>query len=213
MHTPDDVAAVILAGGESQRMGTNKALLEVAGQPLIVRTVARVRGLCAETIVVTNTPDVYRFLVADFGARLVADAYPARGSLVGLYSGLRAARSSLALALACDMPLLNLDLLRAMIGLAADVDAVVPRIDGLAEPLHAIFRPATCAPAIWQHLEAGDRRMVSFLPDVQVRYLDAADVDVYDPHRLSFMNVNTPAEWADAQAWLAEAGGEHGPGL
>lgn len=213
MHSPDDVAAVILAGGESQRMGTNKALLEVAGQPLIARTVARVRGLCAEIIVVTNTPDVYRFLVADFGARLVADAYPARGSFVGLYSGLCAAQSSLALALACDMPLLNLNLLRAMIGAAADVDAVVPRIDGLAEPLHAIYRPSTCAPAIWQHLEVGDRRMVSFLSDVQVRYLDAADVDVYDPYRLSFMNVNTPAEWADAQAWLAEAGGEHGPGL
>ncbi len=213
MHLPDDVTAVILAGGESQRMGTNKALLEIAGQPLIARTVARVRALCAEIIVVTNTPEVYQFLVAEFGADLVPDTYPARGSLVGLYSGLRAVRSSLALALACDMPLLNLSLLRAMIGLAAGVDAVVPRMAGLAEPLHAIYRPSVCVPAIRRHLEIGDRRMVSFLPDVAVRYLDAADVDAYDPRRLSFMNVNTPAEWADAQAWLAATGDDHGAGL
>ena len=79
MHPPDDVTAVILAGGESQRMGTNKALLEIAGQSLIERTVTRVRALCAEIVVVTNTPDVYRFLVSEYGARLVAAAYAARG--------------------------------------------------------------------------------------------------------------------------------------
>lgn len=213
MYPPHEVAAVILAGGESQRMGTNKALLEIAGQPLIARTAARVHTLCAEIIVVTNTPEVYRFLASEFGARLVADAYPARGSLVGLYSGLRAAQSPLAVALACDMPLLNLGLLRAMIGLAAGYDAVVPRIDGQAEPLHAIYRPAVCAPAILRHLELGNRRMISFLPDVQVHFLDAADVEAHDPRRLSFMNVNTPAEWAAAQVWLSEAGGDHGPGL
>lgn len=202
MHPSDDVTAVILAGGESQRMGTNKALLEIAGQPLIARTVARVRALCAEIIVVTNTPDVYRFLVSGFGARLVPDAYAARGSLVGLYSGLCAAQSPLALALACDMPLLNLDLLRAMVDQAAAYDAVVPRIDDLVEPLHAVYRPAVCAPAILRRLEAGDRRMISFLPDVAVRFFEAADVEVYDPRRLSFMNVNTPGEWAAAQPWL-----------
>lgn len=212
-RTLDDVTAVILAGGESQRMGTNKALLAVAGQPLIARTAARVRALCDGIVVVTNTPDVYQFLVSDFGAVLVADAYPARGSLVGLYSGLRAVQTPLALALACDMPLLNLGLLQAMIGLAVDCDAVVPRMEGQAEPLHAIYRPATCAPAVLRHLEAGDRRMVSFLPDVQVRYLDAADVEAYDPQRLSFVNVNTPAEWADAQARLAETDAGRGPDL
>ena len=101
------ISAIILAGGESRRMGSNKALLSLDGQPLIARTAACLRPLADELIVVTNTPEAYQFLVADFAARLIPDALPARSALVGLYSGLRMARGDLALAVACDMPFLN----------------------------------------------------------------------------------------------------------
>ena len=144
------VSAIILAGGESRRMGTNKALLALDGQPLIAHVAARLQPLAADLIVVTNTPEVYAFLARDFNARLIPDALPLRSSLVGLFSGLVAARGELALAVACDMPFLNPDLLAYMLTLAqAGYDVVTPAVDGLLEPLHAVYRPAACAPARW----------------------------------------------------------------
>ena len=182
------ISAIILAGGESRRMGSSKALLSLDGQPLIARTAACLRPLADELIVVTNTPEAYQFLVADFAARLIPDALPARSALVGLYSGLRMARGDLALAVACDMPFLNPALLGFMLTLAQAVD-------DLLEPLHAVYRPASCTPAVERHLLAGDRRMISFYAAVQVCQVTAADVARFDPGRLSFVNVNTPEEW------------------
>ena len=80
------ISAIILAGGESRRMGFNKALLPLDGQPLIARTAACLRLLADDLIVVTNTPETYQFLVADFGATLTPDALPVRSALVGLLS-------------------------------------------------------------------------------------------------------------------------------
>ena len=154
------------------------------------------RPLADELIVVTNTPEAYQFLVADFAARLIPDALPARSALVGLYSGLRMARGDLALAVACDMPFLNPALLGFMLTLAqAGYDVVVPQVNDLLEPLHAVYRPASCTPAVERHLLAGDRRMISFYAAVQVCQVTAADVARFDPGRLSFVNVNTPEEW------------------
>ena len=199
------ISAIILAGGESRRMGSNKALLSLDGQPLIARTAACLRPLADDLIVVTNTPEAYQFLVADFAARLIPDALPARSALVGLYSGLRMARGDLrisgsthisALAVACDMPFLNPALLGFMLTLAqAGYDVVVPQVNDLLEPLHAVYRPASCTPAVERHLLAGDRRMISFYAAVQVCQVTAADVARFDPGRLSFVNVNTPEEW------------------
>ncbi len=194
------VSAIILAGGESRRMGTNKALLALDGQPLIAHVAARLQPLAADLIVVTNTPEVYAFLARDFDARLIPDALPLRSSLVGLFSGLVAARGELALAVACDMPFLNPDLLAYMLTLAqAGYDVVTPAVDGLLEPLHAVYRPAACAPAIERSLAAGDRRMVSFYEAVRVRPLTAAEAARFDPERLSWVNVNTPEEWKQWQ--------------
>ena len=81
------VSAVILAGGESRRMGRNKAFIDLDGVPLIERVIERVAPLCTEIILVTNDASAY----AQFGRRIVADVYPGKGSLGGIFSGLQAA--------------------------------------------------------------------------------------------------------------------------
>jgi len=198
------ISAIILAGGESRRMGANKALLSLGGQPLIARTAVSLRLLADEIIVVTNTPETYHFLVSDFHATLTPDAFPTRSALVGLYSGLQAARGDLALAVACDMPFLNPALLRFMLSLAhTGYDVVAPQVDNQWEPLHAVYRPATCAPVVERRLLAGDRRMISFYPEVKVRLVTAAEVAEFDPDRLSFVNVNTPEEWEQWRMFLS----------
>ncbi len=196
------VSAIILAGGQSRRMGINKALLPLDGQPLIAHTAACLRPLAAELIVVTNTPQTYAFLETTFGARLIPDALPVRSALVGLFSGLQAVRSELALAVACDMPFLNVDLLRFMLTLAQEgFDVAVPQVDGQFEPLHAVYRPAACVPVIERHLRAGDQRIISFYSAVRVRPVTAVELVQFDPQRLSLVNVNTPEEWKEWQTF------------
>lgn len=202
------VSVAILAGGGSRRMGTNKALLKVGQETLIERVVKKVSRLSEEIIVVTNDPAEYRSL----GLRLVRDVYPGQGSLGGIYSGLLAASQEYTLVVACDMPFLNLDLLHYMIDLAPGNDIVMPRMlkresedeedltdeeitarDTLMQPLHAVYGKG-CLEPIRLLLEEGDLRIISFFPQVRVRYVEAEEVERFDPERLSFFNINTPAD-------------------
>lgn len=195
------VSAVVLAGGQSARLGRDKSLLEIDGQPLLARTVRKLVTLSDDLIIVTNHASRYRSL--ELPARFVADEQRGMGSLMGIYSGLKAARHSYALAVACDMPFLNMALLNHMICLIDDYDVIIPRFDNFLEPLHAIYSQA-CQPAMGQLLEQGRRQIIGFFDQVRVRYIDELEIDRFDPQRLSFVNVNTPDDWARVQSLLQD---------
>ncbi len=194
------ISAVILAGGQSARLGQEKALLSLNGQPLLARTVERLAALSDDLVVVTNHPARFRSL--GLPARLVPDEQPGVGSLMGIYSGLRKARYSHALVVACDMPFLNLSLLQYMVPLADGHDVVIPRLDGFLEPLHAIYGKA-CLGAMKRLLDKERRQIIAFLGEVRVRYVEPHEIDRFDPQRLSFVNVNTAEDWARVQGMLA----------
>ena len=200
------VSAVILAGGKSRRMGRDKSFIEFEGQPLIARVIARVSALSDDVIIVTNDAQSY----APFGQRIVADVFPGKGSLGGIYSGLQAAREDYAFAVACDMPFLNSDLMRFMVSLAPEFDVVIPRAkdpSGKAKrstrphrllakevdlhPTHAIYAK-TCLAPIHERLLVDDLRIIGFLDAVSVRVVEEMEIDLYDPKHLSFFNMNTP---------------------
>jgi len=195
------ISAIVLAGGESRRLGQDKCMLPVEGQPLLARTLALLASLAGDLLVVSNDP--YR--AADLGrpVRLVPDQQPGVGALMGLYSGLKAARHDRAVAVACDMPFLNLPLLRYMISLAAGYDVVLPRLGDLAEPLHAVYGKGCLGP-MERHLALGRRRIVAFFDEVRVCYVEQAEIDRFDPRHLSFLNVNTPQDWRRVQSVLEE---------
>lgn len=195
------VSAVVLAGGRSRRFGRDKSLLRLAGEPLVARTVRTVAALSDDLIIVTNDPARYETLALP--ARLVPDERPGLGSLMGIYSGLKAARYSHALAVACDMPFLSLSLLRYMLPLADGHDVVIPRLDGLMEPLHAVYGKA-CLPPMRRLLDQGHRQIIAFFDKVRVRYVGAGEVEPLDPRRLSFVNVNTPEDWEQVQEVFSE---------
>ena len=183
----ESVSAIILAGGQSRRMGHDKALIDFRGRPIIAHVIDTVRELSNDVIVVSNRAEAY----APFGARVVPDYDPPSGPLGGIAAGLSAARYDLALVVACDMPFLKIDLLRYLIDLAVDADAVTLQIEDQYEPLHAIYRRA-CLTAIHQHLTAGDRRVISFYADVRLRSIPEADWRTIDPDGRSTANLNTP---------------------
>lgn len=190
---------MILAGGQSRRLGTDKAFLSVDGQPLVARTLESLAPLSDDRLIVTNTPEAFEGL--NLLARLIRDERPGVGSLMGIYSGLKAACYANALVVACDMPFLSLPLLRFMIPLAAGYDVVIPRIGGLAEPLHAIYS-RTCLAPMARLLDKGQRKIIAFFHEVRVRYVEEAEIDLLDPHHLSFLNVNTVEDWRSAKKLL-----------
>lgn len=190
------LSAIVLAGGQSSRLGVNKALLRLAGQAMIARIVDRLRVVTDDVIIVTNEPDDYAPL--DLAASLVRDERPGEGSLMGIYSGLRAAAGHHALVVACDMPFLHLPLLRYMAALTPGSDVVVPRVGEWLEPLHAIYGKRCLGP-IAALLAQHRRQIVAFYGDVDVRYVEETEIARYDPGRLSFVNVNTPEDWQRVQ--------------
>jgi molybdopterin-guanine dinucleotide biosynthesis protein A len=195
------VSGLILAGGQSRRMGANKAFLEVGGRPIIERVIEQVALVSQEILLLTNTPDEY----AHLGYPTVPDAYPGQGSLVGIYSGLEAASHPVALVVACDMPFLNASLLRHMISLAPGHDAIVPRTKQGVEPLHALYSKA-CLPAMEGLLQRDNLKVIAFYSQVQVRYVEQEEIETLDPQHLSFFNVNSPADLQWARRMAARVG-------
>jgi len=196
----EPVSAIILAGGASRRLGADKRRLRLWGEhgpTLLERTLATASELCAEALVVLNDPEQWPALPA----RLVRDAYPGAGPLGGIYTGLLACANPFALVLACDMPFLKRELLAAMLAFPRDYDLLAPRAhvpqatrnDLGIEPLHAIYSRA-CLPAIREALEAGERHMTAFLPQVRVRVLERAEYAAYDPDGLALFSLNTPEQ-------------------
>jgi molybdopterin-guanine dinucleotide biosynthesis protein A len=190
------VSVVILAGGQSRRLGRDKSLLELAGQPLLQRVATRLAPLSDDLIVVANDPD--RYVALNLPARFVADRVQGMGSLMGIYSGLCAARHPQALLVACDMPFLNVALLRYMIPLAGGYDVVIPRLDGMLEPLHAIYGK-TCLSHMAGLLGRREKKITAFFEKVLVRYVEKDEIDRFDPKHLSFLNVNQPEDWRQVQ--------------
>ena len=152
------VSGVIMAGGASRRLGRNKALERIGGKALIERVIDSLVPLTTEVLVVVARPEHAAALLLPSWVRAVSDCYPGRGSLGGIFSGLEASAEPWSLVVACDMPFLNRELLRYLIGESSNVDAVVPCLGGQPEPLHALYSKACLAP-MQRMLRAGQLKI------------------------------------------------------
>ncbi len=184
------VAGVILAGGRSSRMGSDKALLPYQGGRFIEAIHRRMEELFEEVIVATGDADRYDFLPC----RRVTDRYPGMGALGGIHAALRACGAEKIFVVACDMPHLAPDLVRHLCSLSEGSDVVVPESEGGLEPLHAVYRKGVL-PVVEDALRDGQCRVVSFFDRVRVRRVPLAEVERIDPGLTAFRNINTPEEY------------------
>jgi molybdopterin-guanine dinucleotide biosynthesis protein A len=199
------VSGVIMAGGASRRLGRNKALERIGGKALIERVIDSILPLTSEVLVVVGQPQEGAALRLPGTVRVVSDRYPGRGSLGGIFTGVDAAAEVWSLAVACDMPFLNREVLRHLIEESGNVDAVIPRLGGQIEPLHALYSKACLAP-MGRMLRAGQLKIAPLFEAVRVRYVDEGTIDRIDPRRLSFFNINTKADVEEAQRLLGGVG-------
>jgi molybdopterin-guanine dinucleotide biosynthesis protein A len=132
------------------------------------------------------------------GVKIVTDIYPDKGPLGGIYTGLVTSDTRYNLVVACDMPFLSQPLLGYMVQLSANFDLVIPRWNGLVEPLHAVYSK-DCLAAMESTLKQGILSVTKLLSLVRVRYVEAEEIERFDPKHLSFFNVNTEADLAMAK--------------
>lgn len=187
-----EVAAIVLAGGKSRRLGRRKALETIGGKSLIERVIDRLEPLTNQILIVTSRAQFA--LPFDSRAKKLVDVYPDKGPLGGIYTGLLASTSFYGVVVACDMPFLNTELLHYLVELSPNYDAVVPRLaEDRVQPLHAVYSK-NCLETMKIRLEQNQWGVTSFLNTLKVRYVDQADCQRFDPQLLSFFSVNDQLE-------------------
>ena len=189
------MTAIILAGGKSSRLGRDKALEKIGGKYLIERVIGSLSQLGDDIIVVTAAPNQ----LSDLNVEKVIDTYPRTGAKVGLCTGINASLSFYSLVVACDMPFLNIDLLRYLLDSASGFDAVIPRIGDKIEPLHAVYSK-NCISVLEEHIRKGKLKISDLFNEINVRYVEAEEMERYDPQHLSLFNINSEADLKRAKA-------------
>jgi molybdenum cofactor guanylyltransferase len=211
------LSAAALAGGQSRRMGSDKALLPLiaGGQPMLGLVLEQLAYVADDMLIVANEQERY----ASFGARVVSDLRPQVGALGGIHAAITSSAHEHCLVVACDMPFLSLPLLRRMAREPRNYDVLVPVIpgssrqrgDGLVfQTLHAIYSKR-CLPFIETRIAEGKKQVVGFFEDVRVRTLDLTEIVRWDPELRSFFNANTPDALLAAAQINAQV--EHGSDL
>ena len=180
----------IQAGGNSSRMGEDKALKLFHGIPLIQHVFNRISPIADEIIITSNNPDAYTFL----DVRIVRDLRLGRGALGGLYTALSTAKHDLVAVVACDMPFASAQVFRSARKLLVtrEADAVVPKTQFGYEPLHALYRREACRDPIKNALDADKWKVISWFSEVKVYDLEVKDKKI-------FWNLNTPEDFSKAE--------------
>ncbi len=197
----DAIYGFVLAGGESKRMGTNKALLELGGVPLFERAASLLDEFCARVSIVGDLSKVStaRAVIPD-------ELSDRRGSIVGLATALRASETEFTAVLSCDMPFVSTEALEALVTAAtgdAGHDAFMFEIDGRLQPLFAIYRTAAARNLVYERFESGNWRLRELAAALNTRVLNPADLMTEGARKKAFMNINTPDDFQAALAAYA----------
>lgn len=193
-----EAAAIVLAGGESKRMGNDKTALPLGNRAMLQVVVDKLKPLFNHVYVVkaTDTGEVVP------GATVVADIVPKQGPLGGLYSGLRQSEARLNFVTAADMPFLSPRLVRGLLSLALAnpaYDVIVPRVNGSYQPLHALYTK-NIIPLIEPCLRPGaDRSLHALIKTVRTIVVPEEILSAFDPNLMSFVDINTPNEYCFAR--------------
>jgi len=188
------VSLLILAGGESRRMGFPKHLLPASGGTVMDHIINRIGSLFDETVVAGRGVDISRTDV-----RLVQDVRHTRSPLVGILSGLLKLENPYALVIGCDMPFVRKELIKHLASrMSAETDVVVPVVRGFYEPLCAVYNRSTSG-IIKKYLDSGGTKVTGFFKQATVAEVAESEVRSFDPRLESFINLNTPRDYQDCR--------------
>lgn len=196
-------SALIIAGGQSSRMGRPKAALPFGSTTILERIAAELAGAFDDVIVVAaarewETYPAESVLGATVASvRIVRDEIAWAGPVLALVRALEAARNETAFVCSCDLPLLRADVARMLCATIDGYDAVIPEIGGRLQPLCAAYKRSAHA-AIAAAAANGERRLTSVAASLNFRRASEAEIRLVDPQLHSFLNINTPDDYARA---------------
>ena len=190
------LTAIILAGGKSSRIGSDKdkAILKLNGKRLIDIVISKLKHIVGDNIIIVGPPEKYPSY-----KQVVPDLFNQRGLLVGLYSGLKASASQYNLVVGCDMPFLKVELLQYMRDKIDSNDIIIPRYaKSYVEPLCAIYSK-DCLEVMKRNIKAGILSIRRIFPYLKVKYIEEKEIKRVDPELNSFFNVNYKEDFIRAE--------------
>ena len=192
-----DVTGVLLAGGKSRRMGEDKRFILVGQRTLFERSCAVLCELFEQVCVVIaqDSPSLQT------DVPVVRDLIPDCGSLGGLYTGLRLAKTQHIFLAACDMPFLNPDVIRYMVHLKDQADIVISRWVTRLQPTHAVYG-RNCLPVIEEMMKFHNRKIHGMIghPALRVSFITEREIQQIDHDGRSMFNINTPSDLEHARS-------------
>jgi molybdopterin-guanine dinucleotide biosynthesis protein A len=186
-----DCTAIVMAGGDSSRMGTDKASLLLDGQTLLQSVITTMQQLFPQVIVSVRQPR------SGINLPQVCDEQPDGGPLAGLVASLGQITTPWAFIVACDMPFVVPEVVELLAGYRSQHQAVVPVVHGHPQPL-AAFYAASCLAPLRASLAAQQYSLRGVLKQLDVRYVDEAKMLEAGPHLRSFFDLDTPQDFAQA---------------
>jgi molybdopterin-guanine dinucleotide biosynthesis protein A len=193
---------IILAGGQGRRLGREKAWVELGGKSLLQRAISNLEFLNSEIIIVKAPEGKLPPVSVGVNLKVVQDSVGGKGPLAGILSGLVNSKYCYNLIVACDMALMNKDVVKYMLSIAKGYDAVVPRLGKHLEPLQAVYSK-DCISEIEKLLAQNNRLKVAGLfSQVRTRFVESVEIERFDAAHLSFLNINTPTDLKKAEGLL-----------
>jgi len=193
---PDAIAGFILAGGESRRMGTEKARLVLAGQSFVER-IARELSCVSSSIKVVGDKVSPAELNLPIDIQSAPDIYPQWGALGGVHAALSACTESWALVVACDFPYVTGELFASLASVRQGFDAVAPiQQDGIPQPLCSLYRVEPCLTLAERLVKSGERKPITLLQSVLTRWVLFNELSLLKGADCFFDNINTPEDYA-----------------
>ncbi|MCG9126991.1 molybdenum cofactor guanylyltransferase [Candidatus Poribacteria bacterium] len=203
------VTGVILAGGKSKRMGENKAFLHLGENTIIGHIIGCLQPIVDELLLITNSPDEY----AHLNIRMYSDIVANTGALGGIHTGLTHASHDTVVCVGCDSPFLNSDLLKHLLSVLGEYDAVIPYTTDLPDykkinkkkDMSIIYQTLCaayskkCLPIIEEMFDESDYRVHALRERINSLILSPKEWQPCDPEGLSFININTPEDYIRAK--------------
>lgn len=186
MNEPQ-ISGYVFAGGKSRRMGTDKALLTIENQPILLRMINLIKPSC-DYLAISGQNAEYSFL----NLEMVPDVYTGCGPISGIYSCLKNSKTDWILIISVDVPFVTEEFIRFLISNISETDCVIPKHDSGLEPLVALYHKHTL-PVVEEMIRTGDYKLMNLLAKLDAKYLDCTDILISNP-RL-FHNLNNPDDY------------------
>lgn len=189
-----DSTAIILAGGQSSRLGQNKAFADIANKTILEREIVVLEKLFSEIIVIANNPVLFK----SSGLKVYKDIIPNKGPLGGILTGLSISSTKNNFVVSCDLPFLNENVISFLHSQFTNCHLLIPCWQGQLMPLHS-FYSKNCLPVIEDRISQNELKVLAITSHLRTKYIHEHELRPYDSEGRSFFNVNTLEDLENAK--------------